>query len=57
VESVPDGGMPISMDDLFAAIGELYVQVRVMRKLLEAKQAPIDNNNIRREESGIRSAS
>lgn len=40
----PPGATPIDTDELLAAIGELYVQVRVLRRLLirsqQAEPAP-----------------
>jgi hypothetical protein len=34
----PPGATPIDTDELLAAVGELYVQVRVLRKLLIRSQ-------------------
>jgi hypothetical protein len=36
----PPGAMPIETEELLAAIGELYVQVRLLRKMLAREQQP-----------------
>jgi hypothetical protein len=45
-ESPPPGAVPIDMDELLEAIGELYLQVRIQRKMLQQQQsrpaAPLD---------------
>jgi hypothetical protein len=44
----PPGAVPIDMDELLVAIGELYVQLRIQRKMLAQQQqqsrpaAPLD---------------
>jgi hypothetical protein len=34
----PPGAVPIDMDELLVAIGELYVQLRIQRKMLAQLQ-------------------
>jgi hypothetical protein len=34
----PTGAVPIDMDELLEAIGELYLQVRIQRKMLAQQQ-------------------
>jgi hypothetical protein len=38
VSELPPGATPIATDELLAAIGELYVQVRVLRHMVQAQQ-------------------
>jgi hypothetical protein len=35
----PPGAVPIDTDELLAAIGELYLQVRIQRKIIAQQQA------------------
>lgn len=37
-EQLPPGATPIDTDELLAAIGELYVQVRVYRRVIAQQQ-------------------
>jgi hypothetical protein len=37
-ESPPPGAVPIDMDELLVAIGELYVQLRIQRKMIAQQQ-------------------
>jgi hypothetical protein len=41
-QQIPPGATPIDMEELFASIGELYVQVRIQRRTIQAilQQAP-----------------
>lgn len=49
-QQVPADARPITFDDLFAAIGELYVQVRVQRQMIAQQQeqtsSPSSSNGI-----------
>jgi hypothetical protein len=38
-QQLPPDARPISMDELLVAIGELYVQVRVLRAMVQQQQA------------------
>jgi hypothetical protein len=37
-QQLPPGATPIDVDEMFAAIGELYFQVRVLRKMVQQQQ-------------------
>jgi hypothetical protein len=39
----PAGSVPIETEELLATIGELYVQVRVLRKMLQQQQTVAQN--------------
>jgi hypothetical protein len=41
-QELPTGAQPIDVDELLAAIGELYVQVRVYRRVLAQQQHQVD---------------
>jgi hypothetical protein len=42
---VPPGATPIDTDELLAAIGELYVQVRVLRRMVVRQEAAERSNH------------
>jgi len=42
--SLPPDATPISTDELLAAIGELYVQVRVLRMMVQVQQRQASPN-------------
>jgi hypothetical protein len=48
-QQLPADARPITFDDLFAAIGELYVQVRVQRQMIAQQQeasSPSSSNGV-----------
>ena len=55
-QEIPGNATAITTEDLLAAIGELYVQTRVMRRMIDAAKGQgevSNNNNVERQESKI----
>jgi hypothetical protein len=44
-QQLPPGATPIDVDEMFAAIGELYFQVRVLRKMVQQQQQQASSPN------------
>ena len=44
--AVPQDARPVNFDELFAAIGELYFQNRVLRQVIAAQHAQPTNGKV-----------
>jgi hypothetical protein len=49
-QQLPPGATPIDTDELLAAIGELYVQVRVLRRIVQQQQGAAATNGLAKQE-------
>jgi hypothetical protein len=45
-QQLPPGATPIDVEEMFAAIGELFFQVRVLRKMVQQQQQASSPNGV-----------